>query len=107
VDTKNILAVGVNGMVPTLILVDQNQSASIQQNDARSRKSISLELCEEKIFSCAQGRDLQQSIGPKLLWLSRINQLILKEPFMGSYDYINFRLTGSSWNRTGRWKRSL
>ncbi len=97
-----VAAVGVSGMVPTLILVDQNGSPlrrSIQQNDARSYEEIDYfrqHLDEQQVFQKTGSAITQQSIGPKLLWLFRHEPEIFAQTWkvMGSYDYINFRLTG-------------
>lgn len=102
VDAKNILAVGVSGMVPTLILVDREGRPlrlSIQQNDARSFAEVEefkTRVDEEEIFKRTGSMISQQSIGPKLLWLATHKPDHLKNTtwVMGSYDYINFRLTG-------------
>jgi xylulokinase len=102
VDAKNILAVGVSGMVPTLILVDREGRPlrlSIQQNDARSFAEVEefkTRVDEENIFKRTGSMITQQSIGPKLLWLARNEPDNLKNAawIMGSYDYINFLLTG-------------
>ena len=102
VDAGKVISVGVSGMVPTTILVSEDGSPlrrSIQQNDARSVAEIEIfksRVDEKDVFERTGSAITQQSIGPKLLWLS------LKEPeafkkmryVMGSYDYINFRLTG-------------
>jgi xylulokinase len=101
VDAKNVLAVGVSGMVPTLILVDREGNPlrlSIQQNDARSFIEIDqfrARVDEEEIFKRTGSMITQQSIGPKLLWLAGNEPDNLKNTasVMGSYDYINFRLT--------------
>ena len=99
---KNILAVGVSGMVPTLIPVDRKGCPlrfSIQQNDARSFAEVEefkTRVDEEEIFNRTGSMITQQSIGPKILWLARNEPDALKNAtwVMGSYDHINFRLTG-------------
>ena len=103
VDARNILAVGVSGMVPTLILVDREGKPlrpSIQQNDARAFNEIEafkLRVDEGLVFEQTGSMITQQSLGPKLLWLSRNEPDHLKNAVwvMGSYDYINFLLTGT------------
>lgn len=103
VDAKNILAVGVSGMVPTLILVDREGRPlrlSIQQNDARSFNEMDefkVLVDEEDVFKRTGSMITQQSLGPKLLWLSRNEPDNLKNAawVMGSYDYINLHLTGN------------
>jgi xylulokinase len=102
VEAKDILAVGVSGMVPTTILVGTDGRPlrlSIQQNDARSFAEVEefkTRVDEEEIFKRTGSMITQQSIGPKLLWLARNEPDNLKNTtwVMGSYDYINFHLTG-------------
>lgn len=97
-----IAGVGVSGMVPTTILVDSQGKhirRSIQQNDARSHVEIEYfksHLNEADVFRRTGAAVTQQSIGPKLLWLSRHEPENLERAalVMGSYDYINFLLCG-------------
>jgi len=99
---EEIAAVGVGGMVPTLILLDENGKVlrdSIQQNDARSVKEINIfkeKLDENNIFQRTGSLITQQSIGPKLLWLKENEPKNFKKAktVLGSYDYINYKLTG-------------
>jgi hypothetical protein len=72
-----VAAVGVSGMVPTLVCLDRNGEPlrpSIQQNDARAVAEIE-ELRRELAGADVLGRTgsdiTQQSIGPKVLWLRR------------------------------------
>lgn len=103
VEARNILAVGVSGMVPTLILVDREGRPlrlSIQQNDARAFNEMEEFrglVDEEQVFTRTGSMITQQSLGPKLLWLSRNEPAHFKDTawVMGSYDYINFLLTGT------------
>ncbi len=102
VDPKEVLAVGVSGMVPTIILVGKDGLPlrnSIQQNDARSHVEIDFfksRLNEKEVFYKTGSAITQQSIGPKLLWLAKNepDRFAKTWQVMGSYDYINFRLTG-------------
>lgn len=97
-----VLAVGVSGMVPTIILVGEDGLPlrnSIQQNDARSHVEIDYfksQLDEKVIFQKTGSAITQQSIGPKLLWLAKNEAERFEKTWqvMGSYDYINYRLTG-------------
>jgi len=103
VSAENVLAVGVSGMVPTTILVGSDGNPlyrSIQQNDARSYTEIAYfkaHLDELKVFHKTGSAITQQSIGPKLLWFVNNEPQIFERVWrvMGSYDYINFRLTGN------------
>ena len=90
-------------MVPTIILVDEKGQPlrrSIQQNDARSHIEIDFfnsQVEQQDIFQRTGSAITQQSIGPKLLWLAKNEAELFKETarVMGSYDYINFCLTGN------------
>lgn len=103
VDPAEVCAIGVSGMVPTLILLDEQGNVlrnSIQQNDARSSVEIDYfkeHLDEQSVFERTGSAITQQSIGPKLLWLKKNEPEIFKKAklVMGSYDYINYKLTGA------------
>ncbi|MBT9176939.1 MAG: Xylulose kinase [Firmicutes bacterium] len=98
-----VAAVGVSGMVPTLILVDAQGRVlrpSIQQNDARAVAEITLfqtQTDAEDVLGRTGSPISQQSIGPKLLWLRHHepDTLVQTAKLMGSYDFIVYRLTGS------------
>lgn len=98
-----IAAVGVSGMVPTLILLDEHGQVlrpSIQQNDARSYQEIAdfkAQVDEQDVLSRTGSAITQQSIGPKLLWLRRHEPEVMARArhLMGSYDFIVHRLTGA------------
>ena len=98
-----VLAVGVSGMVPATILVGRDGQPlrrSIQQNDARAFSEIEeFKACldEQDLFRRTGAAITQQSIGPKLLWLARHEPEVFKQAswVMGSYDYINYLLTGT------------
>lgn len=99
---SDIAAVGVSGMVPTIVLLDVDDNPvrpSIQQNDARSHEEIrhfQAQTNEADILAKTGSAITQQSIGPKLLWLWRHEPEVIKHVvrLMGSYDFINYRLTG-------------
>lgn len=102
IDPTGISGIGVAGMVPAVVLLDKDFEVirpSMQQNDARAINEI--QELEEKIgkdrfFSLTGSLPSQQSVGAKLMWVkkhepenfSRIRVIF------GSYDYINYRLTG-------------
>nr|BAL55921.1 carbohydrate kinase FGGY [uncultured Chloroflexota bacterium] len=102
-EAAEIAAVGVSGMVPTLILLDERGKVlrpSIQQNDARSYQEIAdfkAQVDEQDILQRTGSAITQQSIGPKLLWLRRHEPQIMAQArhLMGSYDFIVYRLTGA------------
>jgi xylulokinase len=97
-----VAGIGVSGMVPALILLDQNGNvlrASIQQNDARAVEEIEYQRShtdERDILARSGSAITQQSIGPKLLWLRRHEPkiMICARHIMGSYDYIVHCLSG-------------
>lgn len=97
-----ISAIGLTGMVPTLILVDEKGTPlrnSIQQNDARAVeeiKHIKRIIDEDEYFSLTGNTINQQIIPPKYLWLKKHEPENLKKTryIMGSYDFISFKLTG-------------
>ncbi len=102
INPSQIAGIGVSGMVPTLILVDSDGNPirnSIQQNDARSYLEIDhfkSQVDEKKVFDLTGSAITQQSIGPKLIWLANNEPDNFKQTrwVMGSYDFINFLLTG-------------
>ena len=102
VGPDDIKAVGVTGMLPALVLLDDTGALlrpSIQQSDARCGREVA-ELrreVDETAFLARAGNGVnQQLIAAKLRWIER------REPenfariatVFGSYDYINWRLTG-------------
>jgi len=101
-DARDVAAVGVSGMVPTLILLDAQGNVlypSIQQNDARAVKEISYfqtQVEETVVLERTGSAVTQQSIGPKLLWLRRHKPEVMARAvhLMGSYDYVVYKLTG-------------
>ena len=102
VAASEITAVGVTGMLPALLLLDADGAPlrpSIQQNDARTLAEIdalSAAVGVEAFFALTGATPSQQSIGPKLLWLQAHEPDVWARTrtILGSYDYINFRLTG-------------
>jgi len=125
-----IAAVGVSGMVPTLICLDERGEPlrmSIQQNDARAVEEIEelkAKLPEDWVLETTGSAITQQSIAPKLMWLSRREPDVIRKTasICGSYDYIARRLTGfgsafveANWAlesglydyRNGAWSRKI
>ncbi len=95
-------AIGVSGMVPCVVLVDERGRVlrhSIQQNDSRAVVEIA-ELRERFNGTDIVGRTgspiTQQSVAPTLLWIQRNEPAVWDRVrwIMGSYDYITYRLTG-------------
>jgi len=100
---EQISAIGVTGMVPTLILVDQELNPirnSIQQNDARSITEIEelKKIIEEEQYFTETANTLnQQIIFPKYMWLKKNEPQNVQKArwIMGSYDFISTKLTGN------------
>ena len=99
----DVSAVGVTGMVPTLILVNDDGMAirhSIQQNDARAINEIeemARDVDADLFLALTGGSINQQIIAPKLRWLERHEPGIRDRAhtITGSYSYITARLCGS------------
>jgi len=99
---KRISAIGISGMVPTLILIDEDGDPirnSIQQNDSRTVEEIDYFkriLDEEEFFKKTGNTINQQLIFPKFLWLRKHEPENVRKTrwIMGSYNFINFKLTG-------------
>ncbi|MGO8831732.1 MAG: FGGY-family carbohydrate kinase [Roseiarcus sp.] len=92
----------VTGMVPALVLLDAAGNVlrpSIQQSDARAAAEVAELAAEvdEAAFLARTGNGVnQQLIAPKLRWLERheLDLFARIRTAFGSYDYINWRLTG-------------
>ena len=102
VTADEIAAIGVSGMVPTVVLLDGEGRVlrpSIQQNDARAIEQIEAlqsKTNHDEMLSYTGSAITQQSVGPKLLWIQQHEPEVWSkiEHVMGSYDYVNYRLTG-------------
>jgi xylulokinase len=92
----------VTGMVPALVLLDESGEVlrpSIQQSDGRAAAEVSELAAEvdEAAFLARTGNGInQQLIATKLRWLERHEPRIFAriKTVFGSYDYINYQLTG-------------
>lgn len=103
-DLASIKAIGITGMVPTLIALDDEYrplSNSIQQQD--NRASVELEQMgqafdQDWIFNATGSMINQQHIGPKLLWLKSHQPAIFSRMryILGSYDYVRYLLCGEA-----------
>jgi xylulokinase len=99
---SEIMAVGVTGMLPALVLLDSTGALlrpSIQQSDARCAREVEELKAEvdEAAFLAKAGNGVnQQLIATKLRWIERNEPDIFARiaTVFGSYDYINWRLTG-------------
>jgi xylulokinase len=102
-EAGEIAAIGVTGMVPTVILLDEAGRPlrfSIQQNDARAVAEIEemkTAIDPEAFFALTGGSINQQLVAPKLRWLERHepDAFARTKTVLGSYDYITRRLTGA------------
>ena len=99
---EEVEAVGVTGMLPALVLLDASGATlrpSIQQSDARCGREVE-ELrreVDEVAFLAKAGNGVnQQLIATKLRWIERHEPDVFARiaTVFGSYDYINWRLTG-------------
>ena len=102
IEPGEIAAVGVTGMLPALVLLDAGGALlrpSIQQSDARCGREVE-ELrgeIDEAAFLAKAGNGVnQQLIATKLRWIERHEPHVFARiaTVFGSYDYINWRLTG-------------
>jgi xylulokinase len=99
---SDIAAVGVTGMLPAVVLLDGADRLlrrSIQQSDGRTGREVE-ELraeFEPAEFVRRTGNGInQQLVAAKLRWLERHEPEVFSRigAVFGSYDYINWRLTG-------------
>lgn len=103
VDTSRVSGIAFSGMVPTLILVDDDGNAirnSIQQNDARATREIDelrQSLDNDAYFARTGNTVNQQVVFPKYAWLKRNEPESISRAryIMGSYDYCAYKLCGN------------
>ena len=102
VDLHAVKGIGVTGMLPAVVLLDKAGDVirpSIQQSDGRCGAEVEIlrkEIDPDRFLSKAGNGINQQLVTAKLRWIER------NEPenfariatVFGSYDYINWRLTG-------------
>lgn len=97
-----LAAVGVAGMVPAMVLLDSTGAVlrrSIQQSDGRCGVEIAELASEisESDFLARTGNGIgQQLVATKLRWLRRHEPNVFDRiaTVFGSYDYVNWKLTG-------------
>ena len=102
IEPAAIRGIGVSGMVPALVLLDENGDLlrpSMLQNDARAVEEIGWlqgRTDAEDILRRTGSAITQQSIGPKLLWVKKHEPKVFArvKHVMGSYDYVVYCLTG-------------
>ena len=103
ITADRIAAVGVTGMVPAVVLLDQDGNLlrpSMQQNDARATAEIAAmqaRFDSKRFFNLTGGSINQQVVAPKLRWVERHEPDVFAKiaTVFGSYDYIGYRLTGA------------
>ncbi|MBZ9939030.1 FGGY-family carbohydrate kinase [Mesorhizobium sp. BR1-1-16] len=92
----------VTGMLPAVVLLDAEGAVlrpSIQQSDGRVSAEVDAlkaELDEAAFLARAGNGVNQQLVAAKLRWIARHEPKVFARiaTVFGSYDYINFRLTG-------------
>jgi xylulokinase len=102
IEPGEVRAIGVTGMLPAVVLLDDKGRLlrpSIQQSDARCAAEVAelREAVDEAAFTARTGNGVnQQLVIAKLLWIRKHEPEIFARiaTVFGSYDYINWRLTG-------------
>ncbi|MBY3170426.1 FGGY-family carbohydrate kinase [Rhizobium laguerreae] len=102
IEAGQISAVGVTGMLPTVVLLDDAGYVlrpSIQQSDGRCGEEVEELRAEwnEADFLAKAGNGInQQLVTAKLRWIARHEPTVFERiaTVMGSYDFINWKLTG-------------
>ena len=102
VPAADIAAIGVSGMVPAMVLLDEQGQPlrpSIQQNDARAITEVAelrAAVDAQEFFTITGGTVNQQNIDPRWRWLCRHEPEVVARTahLCGSYDFITLRLTG-------------
>lgn len=99
---EDIAGIGVGGMLPAIVLLDARGEVlrpAIQQSDGRSGAEVA-ELAaglEPAAFLARTGNGINQQLAaPRLRWIAQHEPEVFGRiaTVMGSYDWINFRLTG-------------
>ena len=99
---RDLAAVGVTGMLPAVVLLDGDGNVlrpSIQQSDGRCGAEvleIASEIAEADFLARAGNGINQQLVAAKLRWVHRHEPAVFGRiaTVFGSYDYVNWRLTG-------------
>ncbi len=99
---SEVAAIGVTGMLPAVVLLDDKGRllrSSIQQSDARCAAEVVAlrRRVDEAAFTAKTGNGINQQLAiAKLLWIRKHEPEIFSKiaTVFGSYDYINWRLTG-------------
>ncbi len=99
---RDLVGLCVTGMLPAVVLLDEAGNVlrpSIQQSDGRCGREVAELASEvaEAAFLKRTGNGInQQLVAAKLRWVERHEPDIFAKvaTVLGSYDYINYRLTG-------------
>ncbi|MSP50066.1 MAG: carbohydrate kinase [Alphaproteobacteria bacterium] len=99
---EDLKGIGVTGMLPTVVLLDERGALlrpSIQQSDGRCGAEVAKlkgEIDEARFLARAGNGINQQLVAPKLRWLEANEPEVFRRiaTVFGSYDYVNWRLTG-------------
>lgn len=102
VQPGDLAGIGVTGMLPAVVLLDGDGGLlrpSIQQSDGRCGAEVAAlrRIVDEKAFLARTGNGVnQQLVAPKLRWLAAHEPEVFARiaTVFGSYDYVNWRLTG-------------
>ncbi len=102
IEAGQISAIGVTGMLPAVVLLDDAGwvlRPSIQQSDGRCGEEVEELRAEwdEADFLARAGNGInQQLVTAKLRWIARHEPGVFERiaTVMGSYDFINWKLTG-------------
>ncbi|MBY5349964.1 FGGY-family carbohydrate kinase [Rhizobium leguminosarum] len=102
IEAGQISAVGVTGMLPAVVLLDDAGYVlrpSIQQSDGRCGEEVEELKAEwnEADFLAKAGNGInQQLVTAKLRWIARHEPAVFERiaTVMGSYDFINWKLSG-------------
>jgi xylulokinase len=102
ITASDIKGVGVTGMLPALVLLDNNEAIlrpSIQQSDGRAGDEVAelaSEVDSDGFLRHAGNGVNQQLIATKLRWIEKHEPDKFEQiaTVFGSYDFINWKLTG-------------
>jgi xylulokinase len=102
VAAADIAGIGVTGMLPAVVLLDHQDRLlrpSIQQSDGRCAVEVEELRAEidEAVFVKRAGNGVnQQLVASKIRWIEKHEPAVFANiaTVFGSYDYINWRLTG-------------
>ncbi|WP_413731387.1 FGGY-family carbohydrate kinase [Sodalis sp. RH20] len=102
ITNTDIACIGITGMLPAVVLLDGEGRLlrpSIQQSDGRCGREVAELRAEqdEQAFIRRSGNGInQQLVAAKIRWIERHEPAIYQRiaTVFGSYDFINWRLTG-------------